>query len=172
MENQAITNSVSAQAKQIIQQLINSWATQNKIVSNFFTKYEDAFYLNEVAPNRNRAIYLLGHLIAVNDGLFPLFGLGDKLFPQLETVFISNPDKTISDIPSIVELKHYWETLNETLAEKFSKMEPEEWLEKHTKVSDEDFAKDPLRNKLNVLIGRTNHQSYHVGQLALLTPRA
>ena len=97
MENQISTNEASVQIKQIIQQLINSWAAQNKAVSNFFTKYDDAFYLNEVATDRNRAIYLLGHLIAVNDGLFPLFGLGDKLFPQLEILFISNPDKTTSD---------------------------------------------------------------------------
>jgi len=35
-------------------------------------------------------------------------------------------------------------------------------------VSDEDFSKEPHRNKLNVIINRTNHMSYHLGQLILL----
>ena len=34
-------------------------------------------------------------------------------------------------------------------------------------VSDEDFAREPHRNKLNVLISQTNHLSYHPGQLSL-----
>jgi len=47
-------------------------------------------------------------------------------------------------------------------------MTSEDWLSRHTSVSEEDFAADPLRNKLNVLIGRTNHESYHLGQANLL----
>lgn len=47
-------------------------------------------------------------------------------------------------------------------------MTPQQWMEKHSRVSEEDFTADPLRNKLNVLIGRTAHQSYHTGQLAFL----
>jgi len=44
-----------------------------------------------------------------------------------------------------------------------------DWMGRHMSVSEEDFAKEPQRNKFNVLIGRTNHQSYHLGQLNLLT---
>jgi hypothetical protein len=35
-------------------------------------------------------------------------------------------------------------------------------------VSPEDFAKEPHRNRLNVLISRTNHMANHIGQLLLL----
>jgi hypothetical protein len=44
----------------------------------------------------------------------------------------------------------------------------EEWLTKHNSVSAEDFAKEPHRNKLSVLISRAMHQAYHGGQIALL----
>ena len=47
----------------------------------------------ETAPGANRGIYLLGHLAAVSDGLLPLLGFGEKLYPQLEEVFLTNPDK-------------------------------------------------------------------------------
>jgi hypothetical protein len=43
----------------------------------------------------------------------------------------------------------------------------EDWLKKHTAVSDEDFVKDPTRNRLAILMNRTNHASYHLGQAAL-----
>ena len=37
----------------------------------------------------------------------------------------------------------------------------------HSAVSEEDFVKEPLRNRLAVLASRTNHVSYHGGQLVL-----
>jgi hypothetical protein len=157
--------------EQIIKQLIKAWEAQNKTITTFFTKYEDDFYLNEIAPGRNRAIYVLGHLIAVNDSLLTLLGLGERLFPELEPFFIRTPDGTVAGIPSITTLKEQWTKLNQTLRDHFAKMTPEEWLQRHTMVAEEDFALDPLRNKLNVLISRTNHESYHAGQLALLNPR-
>lgn len=156
---------------QIIQQLLKAWKAQNKNINTFFSKYEDGFYLNEIAPGRNRAIYVLGHLIAVNDSMLPLLGLGEILFPGLQPLFIRTPDRTVAEIPSIAALKEQWAKLIQTLDEHFAKMTPEEWLEKHTAVSDADFTIDPLRNKLNVLISRTNHTSYHAGQLVLLNPR-
>ena len=41
------------------------------------------------------------------------------------------------------------------------------WLERHAAVSEEDFAKDPSRNRFAVLLSRTNHLSYHLGQAVL-----
>jgi hypothetical protein len=34
-------------------------------------------------------------------------------------------------------------------------------------VSDEDFAKDPTRNRLAIVMNRTSHASYHSGQAIL-----
>ncbi len=153
--------------EQIIKQVLASWASRNTVVTDFFNQYRDEDYLAEVAPGRNRAIYLLGHLISSNDGMLPLFGLGNRLFPKLE-VFSTSPDKSFEMSLTIGDLKKQWETLNTTLTAHFNKLSSEEWMERHMSVSEEDFLKEPQRNKLNVLIGRTNHQSYHAGQLNLL----
>jgi ribosomal-protein-alanine N-acetyltransferase len=161
-------NQYQAFTAQIISQVINSWKGQNKNVTHFFERYDSSAYAKEVAPGRNRAIYLLGHLIAVNDGMLPLFGLGERLFPELEAIFVSAPDKSVAELPSFADLKQKWEQLNAKLTDHFDGMKINNWLDRHTAVSEEDFALDPKRNKLNVLLGRTIHQSYHSGQLNLL----
>jgi hypothetical protein len=171
MNDLTMNDPAIASTAQVIKQVINAWASQNKAVTTFFNKYDDNVYYEEIAPGRNRPIYLLGHLISVSDGLLVMFGIGERLFPELEELFIKNPDKFFTDIPSLADLKGKWETINVALTAHFNKMTPDEWLGRHTKVSEEDFAVDPMRNKLNVLISRTNHQSNHLGQLYLLTER-
>jgi hypothetical protein len=155
--------------EQIIQQVLSTWASKNTAVTSFFNKYKEEAYLEEVAPGRNRAIYLLGHLVATNDGLLPLFSLGQRLFPELEAPFSAQPDRSTEQLPSLDSLKKQWETVNMRLAQHFNAMNASDWLGRHTAVSEADFAAEPHRNKLNVLINRTNHQSYHLGQLNLLT---
>jgi hypothetical protein len=50
----------------------------------------------------------------------------------------------------------------------FASLSASEWLQKHTAVSEEEFAKDPLRNRFAILLSRTNHLAYHLGQTALV----
>lgn len=166
-----LTKEVATPASQMISLALNAWAAQNRVIENFFSKYDDEIYLQPVAPERNRAIYILGHLVSSNDGILELFGFGKRLYPKLEEYFAYYPDGAFEDIPSIDELRQYWRTVNATLSEFFAALEPEEWLQRHTKVSEEDFAKEPHRNKLNVLLGRTAHTSYHSGQLIFLVER-
>jgi hypothetical protein len=45
----------------------------------------------------------------------------------------------------------------------------EEWLQKHASVSEEDFAKDPSRNRFAILLSRTSHIAFHLGQTALIS---
>jgi hypothetical protein len=47
-------------------------------------------------------------------------------------------------------------------------MTADAWLSRHESMTDADFEKDPARNKLSVLLNRTNHLSFHFGQLRLL----
>lgn len=155
-------------SEQIVKQLITAWGAQNKSLETLINKYDEAAYLNEIAPGRNRAIYIFGHLVAVNDNILPLLGAGDKLYPELFDLFITNPDKAVSDIPSMAELKKYWDTINTKLNNHINSLSVSDWMGRHTKVSAEDFAKEPHRNKLSILITRTSHLAYHVGQLALL----
>jgi hypothetical protein len=112
--------------------------------------------------------YLFGHLTAVNDGMISILGFGEKLHPELETVFLFNKDKSGQTMPSLASLKKNWKEINATLNAHIELMSTDDWFTKHTKVSEEDFAKEPHRNKLNIIISRTHHQSYHLGQLAYL----
>ena len=151
-----------------VQMVLTAWHGQNSKVDELLGKLSDGQFLTETAPGKNTGIYLLGHLAAVNDGLFHLLGIGERLHPELDKIFIFNADKSGQEMPSVIELKKYWTDINAALTEQFNKMNPEEWFTRHTKVSEEDFAKEPQRNKLNVIITRTIHQGYHLGQMNYL----
>ena len=154
--------------QQIINQLVTTWKNQSQAMGTFMNKYEDNAYMDELATGRNRAIYVFGHIVSASDDMLPLLGFGDRLHPELQEYFSTNPDKFFEEIPTIAELKAYWEGINKKLTDEFVLLKPGSWLSGHTRVSEADFAKDPTRNKLNVLITRTNHISYHLGQLNLL----
>jgi hypothetical protein len=152
--------------------ILKSWELQGNRLTEFFNNATDEMLAKETATGRNSGIYLLGHLVAVNDAMFPLLGLGSKLYPHLENPFIKSPDKSGLDYPSISELKRYWGEVHEKLSARFRELSPAEWLSKHEAVSTEDFAKEPFRNKLNVMVSRTTHMSYHLGQLVYLKERS
>lgn len=147
---------------------LDTWNTHVDRADKLFNTLSDEQLHEEVATGRNTGVYLLGHLTAVHDALFPLLGLGEKLYPELENTFIKNPDKSGMEKPMIKDLKNFWPEVNNKLSQHFNQMTTEEWFKKHTSVSEEDFDKEPHRNKLNVLLSRTNHLAYHLGQLAFL----
>ena len=132
-----------------------------------FSNLTEDQLLKEVAPGKNRLIYLWGHLTAIHDAMFSILGLGPRLHPELDPVFVSNPDKTTAQLPSARELKKYWDEVNGKLLSQFESLSADEWLLQHRAMSEEDYAKDPTRNRLAVLLSRTNHASYHLGQVML-----
>jgi hypothetical protein len=162
------TSNLTAQRELFITMALTAWNTHNERVTKLFDTLTDEQILSETAPGRNRGIYLFGHLVAVNDRLFSLFGLGDRFYPQLDEPFLSNPDKAKEPYPTVAELKESWKKVNDGLQVAFKKLTADEWFEKHNSVTAEDFAKDPQRNKLNVLLNRTSHTGYHLGQLVYL----
>jgi uncharacterized damage-inducible protein DinB len=150
-----------------VQVAINSWGLIVERANKIFSNLTDDELLREVAPGRNRLIYLLGHLTAVHDAMFPILGLGERLHPELDAIFVSSPDKTGAQLPPVAELKKYWDEVNGKLLSQFATLSADEWLQRHYAMSEEDYAKDPGRNRLAVLLSRTNHMSYHLGQIAL-----
>jgi len=154
-------------AKLAIEQVIAEWQKQNKRVDDMLTKFSAEQLNKEIAPGKNTGTYLLGHLIAVNDNITTLFGL-ERSFAHYDEMFVKNPNKSGFTFPSLDELKTAWTNVNEALAKHFNSLSTEDWFGKHTAVSETDFAANPQRNKLNIVINRTNHQSYHVGQMVLL----
>jgi DinB superfamily len=157
-----------SQQQLIIKMALDAWNTHISRTDKLFNELTDEQLQNEVSPGRNTGVYLLGHLVAVHDALFPLFGLGEKLYPQLENVFIKHPDKSGLEKPAVNDLRSNWSEVNKKLSVHFTAFTPDEWFQKHAAVTANDFEKEPHRNKLNVLINRTNHLSSHLGQLVFL----
>jgi hypothetical protein len=152
----------------MLKMVFDRWNGSIKNWDSILNSITDEQLQKEIAPGKNRGIYLLGHLIAVHDDMLILLGMGDKLYTELHQPFIGLADKAVDEIPSAKELRACWDKQCEVLKQKFESLPQEEWLEKHTAVSAEDFIKEPHRNKLNIIITRTSHLNYHTGQLVLL----
>ncbi|WP_315815422.1 DinB family protein [Paraflavitalea speifideaquila] len=167
MEAQTSTKPIT-EKELFIKMVVSNWELQNARVNKLIAKLSDEQMNTPTAPGRNTGTWILGHLIAVNDGMITLLGLGEKLYPELEAAFTGEVNKPGVVAPALAELKNQWNALNAKLTEYFTALPAEEWFTRHSAISPEDFAKEPHRNKLNILINRTNHQSYHLGQLIYL----
>lgn len=152
----------------IVKMLLDRWNASIKNVDTLLAQLSDEQLAKEIAPGKNRGIYILGHLIAVHDDLLALMDMGEKLYPELREPFLVSADKVVEQIPSAAILRTYWSKQSDWIKEQFERLTPADWFTKHTAVSAEDFSKEPHRNKLNILLTRTTHLAYHTGQLVLL----
>lgn len=146
---------------------LNSWKLVIGRFDQNLAALTDEQLQKRVAPNKNRLFYLVGHLTAVHDRLFPMLGLGERLHPELDEIYVTNPDGALADPLSASDLKKAWTDVNGKLTAAFETFTALDWLAKHAAVSDADFAKDPTRNRLAVVLSRTNHASFHSGQAIL-----
>jgi DinB superfamily len=147
---------------------MHAWDVNIQRAGKVFESISDEDLMREVSPGKNRGIYLLGHLIAINDTMISIFGLGERQFKNLDESFVSQPDKSGYNMPPAQTIRKNWKELHELLGNYFRQMEPAVWFQKHELMTDEDLIKEPHRNKLSVLINRTNHVAYHYAQVALL----
>ena len=146
---------------------LKTWNTQIDRADKLFAGLSSEEVLREIAPGRNRLLYVWGHLTAAHDAMLPLLSLGERLHPEFDVAFISNPDKSQADIPSHEQVRRAWNEINGELRKGFESMSWSDWVLRHSSVSEEDFAKDPSRNRFAILLNRTNHLSYHLGQAVL-----
>lgn len=151
-----------------IKMALDAWNVYIDRANKLINSLSDEQLLADTAPGRNSGIYLFGHLIAIHDSIIEILGLGERLYPQLDEPFVDNPDKSGLPMPSLNELKEYWDTVNTRLSAHLSGIPESEWFTRHNRVSEGDFIKEPHRNKLNIIINRTNHLAYHLGQLVYL----
>ena len=156
----------------LIDAALRGWKSNVERVDNLFGTLSTEQLEQQVTPGKNRLIYLWGHLAAVNDGLLPLLGIGKRLHPELDAMFISKPDRSVELTVTAQSLKSAWDKINQRLWEGFSKFSPADWAGRHTAVSEEDFEREPHRNRFTVLLGRTAHIAYHLGQATLARPKA
>ena len=146
---------------------LKTWKAQIDRADKLFGGLSSEEILREIAPGKNRLLYLWGHLTAVHDAMLPLLSLGERLYPDFDVAFVSNPDRTRADIPSHEQVRRAWNVVNTELRKGFEKMSWSDWAQRHSAVSEEDFAKDASRNCFAILLSRTNHLSYHLGQAVL-----
>ena len=152
----------------IVKMVMDRWNASIENCDKLLNAVNDEQLQREVAPGKNRGIYLLGHLIAVHDSMLVLLNMGEKKYPELSKAFLEEADKVVGEIPSAKELRSKWNEQKEDMKQKFERLTSDNWFERHTSVSEEDFAKEPHRNKLNILLTRTTHLQYHIGQLVYL----
>lgn len=150
-----------------VKMALDTWSERINAASKLVDQLTDEQLMNEVAPGRNRGIYLVGHLAAVHDQMLPLLRFQEMLYPELKPLFIDAADKTTA-LPSVQQVRQHWKTVHDTLMGHMNGLSADEWYTRHASISEEDFAKEPHRNRLNLLMNRTNHMSYHRGQIALL----
>jgi hypothetical protein len=143
------------------------WNTQVNRAQAFFDNLSDQDFQKQIAPGKNRIIYLYGHITAYHDLLKETLGIGQRTYPQLFETFLQNADARNAVMPTIGELRQYWNDVHTELNTLFNNMPAQEWFERHNSMTDEDFEKDPSRNRLSVLLSRANHIAYHYGQLML-----
>ena len=153
-----------------IKMVLDAWSQKVNQLNKLFNELSDEQLEQAIAPGKNTGVYILGHLTAISNRMIPLLGLGDEINPALYETFVAKSEKEISERPSVKELRKDWDEINARLSALFKELKPDDWFKRHNSISEADFAKEPHRNRLNVIINRTNHLDYHAGQVVLLKP--
>ncbi|HMC96164.1 MAG TPA: DinB family protein [Flavobacteriales bacterium] len=154
-----------------VKMAVDAWSNELKATNALLERLTDEQLMHEVAPSRNRGIYLLGHLTAVHDRMLALLRFQEALHRELHDPFIDKADKAVAELPSVAQLREQWKTVNDTLMEHIKSLPAADWFTRHASISAEDFPKEPHRNRLNLLLSRTSHLAYHRGQLVLLSSK-
>lgn len=72
---------------------LNAWKGNIERADKLFSNLAAKELLNEVAPGKNRLIYLWGHLTAVHDAMLPLLGFGPRRHPEYDDSSFPNQIK-------------------------------------------------------------------------------
>jgi hypothetical protein len=145
---------------------VNAWKATIDQLDRLLSALTNEQLQIQVSPGRNRVYYIVGHLAALHDKMLPLLGLGARLHPELDGQFLK-PDRSVPDTLSAVDLRRAFDEINATLTKEIQSLAASEWLKRHVSVSETDFASNPLRNRLAVLLSRTGHAMFHAGQIRL-----
>ncbi len=92
----------------IVDTAVKSWDGVVGPLNETFSAFSKEEMYGEIAPGRNRVIYILGHLTAVNDWMLPTLGFGERLYPELEELFLSKPDRSSENLPEPTALRRQW----------------------------------------------------------------
>jgi len=155
----------------LIDAALRGWKSNVERVGDLFGTLSPEQLEQQVTPGKNRLIYLWGHLTAVNDGSCRCLALANGFIRNStqcsfrnQTIHRTHGDGSISQVGMGQDQPEALGRIFEVLAVGLAG--------RHTAVSEEEFKREPKRNKFTVLLGRTAHMSYHVGQAMLARPKA
>ena len=143
------------------------WDTYNRRMQKAIESIPDEKVYQSIVPGGNSPSWLMGHLADTDDALLELFGIRQRMFPELAKIYHHERGTNQSGHLSKAELLTKWKVIVAELDRTFRAMTESDWHSKHTAVSDEDFKKEPHRNKLNVMLSRVTHKASHLGQMAM-----
>lgn len=151
----------------ITNQLLGQWNATVEQGTKMFDTMHPWGVDQEIAPQRNTVNYLIGHLTAVADRMIEALELGERIHPEMDELFIKPLDRT-KTFPAYETLREQWVAVNQRLAEGMQQLSVADWMGRHHYVSAEDFAKEPHRNKMSILISRFGHLHGHLAQMRLV----
>ena len=143
------------------------WDTYNKRILKTLETISEENYWKPIVAGGNSPSWILGHLTEADDALLELFGIGKRKFPELKEMYHHERGSNQSGHLSKAEITLKWKEILNALDTAFKSWNENDWLSRHTAVSEEDFKKEPHRNKLNVLLSRVSHKASHLGQIAM-----
>lgn len=145
------------------------WDTYNRRMQKMFDDVNEGNFHKPIVSGGNSPSWLFGHLADTDDALLVLFGIGERMFPELSKIYHHERNTNQEGHLSKGELTARWKAIIAELDKTLKTMSASDWLGKHMAVAEEEFKKEPHRNKLNVLLSRVTHKASHLGQLALQT---
>jgi uncharacterized damage-inducible protein DinB len=143
------------------------WETYNRRAQKIIETLTDQNFNKPIVNGGNSPSWILGHLADTDDKLLELFGIGKRLYPELDKIYHHEKGNNQTGHLTKDELAKRWTAISAELDKAFKSWTEQEWMSRHTAVSEEDFKKEPHRNKLNVMLSRVSHKASHLGQIAM-----
>ncbi len=154
----------------IIKVALEHWEQMVRRADAVISDRSDEILSRPVAPGKNTGVYIIGHLIAINDTMLETIGIGEAKYPELFEMYFRHPDGAALPYKTMPELREIWKETHGRIAAIIQQVPEDDWLKRHARMTDEEFEQNPLRNKLSVFLNRATHIGYHVGQLTLVKP--
>jgi hypothetical protein len=98
---------------------LKAWKTRIERADKLFRSLSSDDVLRDIAPGKNRFLYLWGHLTAIHDAMLPQLGMGERVYPEFDVAFVSSPDKSQAAIPSHEQVRQAWTTVDGELLKRF-----------------------------------------------------
>jgi uncharacterized damage-inducible protein DinB len=146
---------------------IRQWDAYNRLMLKTLENISEEAFHKPIVAGGNSPSWLLGHLADTDDALLELFGIKNRLYPNLAKIYHHERDTNQTGHLSKEELTTQWQAIIAELDRAIKAYSESDWLARHMVVSEEDFKKEPHRNKLNVMLSRVTHKASHLGQIAL-----